>query len=120
MTIAVTSPAAGISIGDAQVAEGDRGSSKMTFTVTRSGPLDRAIRVDYRTLDGTATTGDRDYRSKSGSVRFRAGEASATIDVAVVGDQVPEPDESFSVQLGITDGGTIIDGIGVGTIVNDD
>ncbi|MCB9012245.1 MAG: tandem-95 repeat protein, partial [Actinobacteria bacterium] len=75
VTIAVTSPAAGISIGDAQVAEGDRGSSKMTFTVTRSGPLDRAIRVDYRTLDGTATTGDRDYRSKSGSVRFRAGEA---------------------------------------------
>ena len=48
-------PALGVS--DAQVTEGDAGTTQVDFTVTLSSPSDDPVSVDFTTGDGTATAG---------------------------------------------------------------
>src|SRR5439155_1085583 len=55
-----------ISIDDQSVAEGDAGTSTMTFNVSLSNPSDQTVTVDYTTNDGTATTADADYQIAAG------------------------------------------------------
>jgi hypothetical protein len=109
-----------IAIGDATVnPEGNSGTKNADFTVTLSSPAISTVTVSYGTSDGTATA-PGDYTAGSGTVTFSAGDTSKTISVAVVGDTVPEPNETFSVDLSLPSGATIADGHGVGTIVDDD
>lgn len=54
------------------------------FDVTRDGPTDSALTVNY-TLSGTATNGT-DYSTLSGTVTIPAGSADATIDVNPLDD----------------------------------
>ncbi len=108
-----------VSIGDVRVTEGDNGETLATFTVTRAGGS-AAFSVDFATADGTATAGS-DYVATTGTLNFAAGETSRTITVVVNGDASAEPLETFTVNLGGTTGdAVIVDGEGVGTIVNDD
>ena len=51
---------------------------------------------------------------------FAAGELAKTVTVLVNGDTAAEPNETFYVNLSSPSGGTLADGQGVGTIVNDD
>ncbi len=116
----VTTPTATLSISDATRAEGDSGSSNATFTVTLSPALTETLTVDFATADGTATAGS-DYTTTTGTLTFAAGQTSQTLAVGVLGDNVDEPDETFTVTLGNVQGpATISDGTGVGTIVDDD
>ncbi|HEX8027228.1 MAG TPA: Calx-beta domain-containing protein, partial [Vicinamibacterales bacterium] len=55
------------SIGDVSVAEGNAGTTNMTFTVTRAGGSDGAVTVDFATANGTATVGS-DYAAHSGTL----------------------------------------------------
>jgi hypothetical protein len=114
-------PVAGsVAISDVSVSEGANGTHVETFTVTRTGGS-AAFDVNFATKDGSATTADGDYVAKSGSVHFEAGVNSQTISVVVNGDTKVEANETFNVNLsGVTNGATIADGQGVGTIVNDD
>ncbi len=57
----------------------------------------------------------------SGTLTFAAGPATQTVSVTINGDTAVEPNETFFVNLtSPTNGGTIVDGQGVGTITNDD
>lgn len=116
---AAPSPPA-ISIGDAQVVEGNSGTRLMTFTVTLSHAASKEVRVNYGTLNGTARASDNDYVGASGTLKFAPGETTKTIAVKVKGDKKQEPDEYFHVNLSGAVNGTIGDGVGVGTILNDD
>jgi chitinase len=87
--------------------------------VTRTGTSTGQSAVGYRTVNGTASA-PTDFEAASSSLTFAAGQTSKTITVAVNGDGVVEPDETFSVVLSGPIGATITDGTGVGTIVNDD
>jgi ABC-type oligopeptide transport system substrate-binding subunit len=109
-----------ISIGDAIVAEGDSGSITATFTLSLAEAVPAAypVTVSYATADGTA--GPSDYAPASGTVTFAAGEQTKTIEVNVSGDTLPERTETFHVQLSSPTKGTVVDGRGVGRIVNDD
>jgi len=89
------------------------------FTVSLAGQTGRTVTVDYSTADGTATA-PGDYTSTSGTLSFAPGETAKTITVPVVGDTIDEPDETFSVALSGAVDVTIADGLGVGTIVDDD
>jgi len=118
-------PAAGetVSVGDVTIAEGNAGTTTLTFTVTRSGTAG-AFSIDYATSDGTATAGS-DYLAASGTLTFTAGgPLSQTIDVTINGDTLAEPDETFNLLLGtitnISGTTTLADGIAIGTIANDD
>jgi subtilisin family serine protease len=122
-TIAPSSPppaAPSLSIADASINEGRRGTRSMTFTVSLSAPTSTTVTVAYATADGTATAGS-DYQAKSGTVSIAAGGTSATVKVVVYGDRNPEPNETFTVNLSNPTGGaTIGDGTATGTIINDD
>jgi subtilisin family serine protease/subtilisin-like proprotein convertase family protein len=108
-----------LSIGDVALAEGNSGTTQATFTVRLSNAIDRPVTVHYATADGTATAGN-DYDAPSGTVTFNPGDVSKTVSVAVRGDTVDEPDETFFVNLSDADNATIADGQGVGTILNDE
>jgi ELWxxDGT repeat protein len=111
--------AAHIGIGDAIVTEGDSGSTPAVFTVSLSKAANQTISVSYATVNGTAVAGS-DYQSLSGGLTFSPGVTSVTIAVNVLGDVAGEADEGFSVVLGSPVNVVIGDGIGLGTILNDD
>jgi hypothetical protein len=108
-----------ISVGDATVTEGNAGAASATFAVTLSSPYSEPITVAYATADGSATAGT-DYQAASGTLTFAPGETSKTITVPVVGDRLPEPNETFAVHLSSPTNATIADGQGDGTIVDDE
>ncbi len=101
-----------LSIADAApVPEGGTAS----FVVTLSPASERAVRVSYRTLDGTATAG-LDYTATAGTLRFQPGETTRSITVITVGDELVEGPERFAVELSNSIAATIADGTGTGTI----
>jgi hypothetical protein len=113
-------PAGSVSINDVTISEGNSGTKVATFTVTRSGGT-TAFAVNYLTSDGGATTADSDYVANSGTLNFGAGVNTQTISVTINGDTKFESDEAFFVNLsGATNGASISDGQGIGTITNDD
>ncbi|PKO37566.1 MAG: hypothetical protein CVU33_12485 [Betaproteobacteria bacterium HGW-Betaproteobacteria-6] len=67
---------------------------------------------------GTAATG-ADYSVAAGSLNFAAGVASQTITVAITNDGSFEGPETFNINLSNPVGAVIVDGQGVGTIVDD-
>ncbi|ORB29191.1 chitinase [Mycolicibacterium parafortuitum] len=109
-----------LSVGDAQVLEGNSGSSTIVFTVTLSKPSTETVTVSYSTSNGSATAAGGDYVPAVGTLTFTPGQTSKTVNVAVNGDTVVELDEQFTLTLSSPVNATIADGTGVGTIVNDD
>ena len=108
-----------VSIGDATVSEGSGGTISASFAVTLSAPAPGARVVSYTTADVTATAGS-DYVAATGTITFAAGETQKTLTILVNGDTSEESDETFSVTLAVADGVEILDGQGLGTILNDD
>jgi len=77
--------------------------------------------VNYATSDGTATVADSDYVAASNTLHFGANQNTQTFSVTVNGDTNVEGNETFNVALSnATNGATISDGQGIGTITNDD
>ena len=105
-----------LSINDLVIAEGDRGITNATFTVTRTGIVTGTATVDYLTVDGTATVGS-DYVATIGSLTFAPNETSKTITVGIIGDLIPEYDEVFFINLKNATNATVDKTQGVGTIV---
>jgi hypothetical protein len=113
-------PVPALSINDIKVQEGDSGAAKATFTVSLSFATKQTVTVDYKTGDGTATAGNRDYEADGATLTFAAGATTQTITVAVNGDTAVELDEDFFVRLSGPTNATIAKGQGTCTIVNDD
>ncbi len=105
-----------LSINDLVISEGDRGITNATFTVTRTGIVTDPVTVGYRTVDGTATAGS-DYVATSGTLTFAPNETSKTITVGIIGDLIPEYDETFFINLNNATNATVDKAQGVGTIV---
>jgi hypothetical protein len=113
-------PAGSVSINDVTISEGNSGAKVATFTVTRSGGT-AAFAINFTTSDGGATTSDNDYVANAGTLNFGAGVNTQSISVTINGDTKFESDEAFFVNLsGATNGATISDNLGIGTITNDD
>lgn len=110
-----------LSVNDVSTAEGNSGSTPLSFTVSLSAPSTNEITVDFATSDGTAVA-PADYTAASGMLKFAPGELTKTVAVSVIGDTVPEAGETFYLNLsGATN--AVIDfsrGKGKGTILNDD
>ncbi len=106
-------------ITDTLVTEGNSGTVSALFTVTLSATSGQVVTVHYATADGTAMAG-QDYTAVSGTLTFNPGETQKIITVAVLGDIVVEPDETFKVILSNASHATLADAQGQGTILNDD
>ncbi len=109
----------GITIGNAvTLDEGSSGTKSQTFTVTLSAASTNTVTVDWTTANNTATTAD--YVTASGTLSFAPGETSKLINVLVKGDTTVEPNETYKVVLSKVAYAFIADGLGIGTIRNDD
>jgi probable HAF family extracellular repeat protein len=108
-----------ISIGDTTATEGNTGTVNATFTLTLSSASNSDVTVHYDTANMTAVAGS-DYVAASRDVVIPAGQTSAAFTVQVIGDRLPEPTETFAVNLSAATNATIADGQGVGTIVDDE
>ena len=110
-----------LSVNDVSAAEGNSGTTTLTFTVSLSSPAPAGgVTFDIATADNTATAGS-DYVARNlTSQTITAGSTSYTFDVTVNGDTTFEPDETFFVNVTNVTGATVSDGQGLGTIQNDD
>jgi hypothetical protein len=104
-----------LSINDVSVVEGDSGQKALVFTVSLSKGSKEEVSVGYATADGSAKAGS-DYGAVSGTLTFARGQKSKTIAVPMYGDRAGELDESFTVTLQQAKNARIADGVGVGTI----
>jgi subtilisin family serine protease len=110
----------GLTIYDSATLEGNTGRKNMYFSVALAQPSKSFITIHYATVNGTATSADRDFVAVSGQVSIRPGATSATIAIPILGDRKAESDEMFSIQIVRAFGAVITDGLAVGTIINDD
>lgn len=115
----VALPSAKFSINDVSVVEGAAGTVPAKFTVSLAAPATAAASVNFLTQNGTATA-PADYMGTGGTLFFAVGEQTKDVTVQVKGDLINEPDETFNVLLAGPSGGSIVDGVGVGTIIDDD
>ncbi|MEM1278444.1 MAG: Ig-like domain-containing protein [Cyanobacteria bacterium P01_H01_bin.152] len=106
---------------DADRPEGDSGSTPFTFTVTRTGDLDKTTTVEYLTagLDPGLTIDDF-ATIPNGQVTFAPNETVKTITLNIAGDQNAEADEAFQVELFNPSNAEIDIDTAPGTIRNDD
>jgi Calx-beta domain/FG-GAP-like repeat len=109
-----------VSIDSTSVAEGNTGTTTLTFNVTLSAASDAPVIVNFATNDGSATVAGGDYQSKAGTVTFAPGETSKPITVLVNGDRLGEYDEYMYVSLADADGALIGNGTGYGTIFDNE
>ena len=113
-----------ITATDAHHAEGNIGTTPFTFTVTRSGDLDRSDTATWQVLGGAPGAAASDFAGgvlPTGTVSFAPGETTQVITVLVAGDFKIEGDETFAVKLSAASPSILVtQQIAVGTIVNDD
>jgi len=108
-----------VSIHGARVPEGNSGLTSISLVLTLSAPLSQPVRVSFSTLAGTATEGE-DYERVSGVLEFAPGELTHAIELHIIGDTLPEADETFSVLLSNAVNATIDTPSAVVVIANDD
>ena len=118
--------AATIVIDDPSILEGNVGNRNLVFTVTLNAAVAGDVSLAYSVSSDTAVAGVDYSPVADGTLTFgpTAGSQTRTIAVPIIGDRTVELDETLFVTLsGLTDSGegvTIADGVGVGTISNDD
>ena len=109
----------GLSVADTSAGEWPERATYLQFVVT----LDRAevheVRVDYRTVDGTAAAG-QDYRAVSGTLVFQEGERSKTVWVEVIDDSDQENTEYMTLELSTPGRARLTDGTATGGVDDND
>jgi subtilisin-like proprotein convertase family protein len=101
------------------VRERDLERTNLDFTITLSCPSAFPVRVDFTTVNGTATSAS-DYVTTNGYVVFAPSETTATVSVLVEGDFLDESDETLSLVLSNPQGALLSTNRATGTIINDD
>lgn len=108
-----------VSINNASITEGNRGTKNISFTVSLDAPAFVNCSIQCKTVDVTANAGT-DYRAENVKLAFNPGEVSKTIKISIMGDTKIESDERFQVQLSNPVNLVISNQTGTGTIKNDD
>ena len=78
--------------------EGDRGTTKIWFEASLSGPAGSDVTFHWSTVDDTATAGS-DYVAASSSAIIPAGSLSTMLAVTINGDTSHEADERFDIEV---------------------
>ncbi len=118
-TITSDDPLPALSVTDPVVTEGNSGTKNLNFSVSLAPASGRVVTVEYASLAGTAAPGS-DYQPASGTLTFNPGQTSKTVSIALVGDTVPEPDETVLLNLANPSGAILLKALGTGTIASDD
>jgi hypothetical protein len=116
------------SISDASVTEGNSGTKDLVFDLTMANPpAFGTISVKVQLQEDTsveasrrATLGSDVSTSYIDGYTFSSSIHSRQVKIQVFGDTWPEADERLKVAITYVSSGIIADGVGIGTIVNDD
>ena len=111
-----------LSVGDTTVLEGNSGTTTAPFPVTLSADpgTGRQVAVTVRTSDGTAHAGS-DYTAVATTLTWQQGDPlTKTLAVPVIGDTVPEGNETFHVTLSAPSNAALADPTATGTIVDEE
>ena len=109
-----------LSVDDAQAHENDR---TVAFTVRLNRASDRAVHFHFGTRASNPVSAQPgvDYWPWSGKYHFPPGETESQIMIDLVNDGHDEDPETFKLWVTNADDGVrIVDGVGVGTILNSD
>jgi predicted extracellular nuclease len=111
-----------LTINDVSSGEGNTGTTTFNFTVNLSVPAPAGgVTFNIATQDNTATTANSDYSAKSLAAQtIAAGDTGYAFSVNVNGDNTPESNESFFVNITNVTGANVGNGQGTGTILDDD
>lgn len=112
----VLPPESTLTIADAGVAEGD---ATLAVTIRRKGATLDPVRIDFATADGDATARE-DYWPVSGTLTFEPDDTTQTIMVPILGDDLAEGDETFSIALSNPVNAEVASATATVTIVDDD
>ena len=113
----------GLRVEANKLEEGGIGATpNLQFTVTTVPPSSSTITYQWETSteSGDTAIADTDYSISSGSENIAANAPNGTFSVPLIGDDDPEPDETFTVTISNPSGATILTNSATGTIVNDD
>jgi len=127
LSVSVTASSAAslsLSVNSLSLSEGNAGTTNFGFTVSMTGGVAPVGGISFtaQTADGTANAGT-DYIAVNGPFTIAEGQSSTTVTVQVVGETVPEGNETFSLTISNPSGGATIasgGGTGTGTILNND
>lgn len=108
-----------LTVDTAVVTEPDTGSVNEVFTVRLQPASTSVVTVNYATSGSSADPGS-DFTPTNGTLTIPKNATSATIKVPVLGDDVQENDEQFSLNLSGAVNAAIDDGSAAGIIANDD
>lgn len=78
--------------------EGNSSTTPAAFKIVLNKPSTQTIKVNYATQDGTAKAGT-DYVAATGTITFKPGQVSKNVVVNIIGDNIPERNEKFYLQL---------------------
>ncbi|MDY6805661.1 MAG: Calx-beta domain-containing protein, partial [Cyanobacteriota bacterium] len=106
-----------ISIEDVTVTEGENNNAR--FKISLSETSNKTVKVEYATASDSAEAG-QDYRSRSGTVTFTAGQKTKTVNVPVIDNQELEFEEQFVLNLTNPTNAITSDRQGVATILDND
>ena len=104
-----------VSIGDVTLVEGNGGTRSLLVPVTLSEPRPTDVKVTYVTAPGSATA-PSDFKARSAKVTVRAGMVWGTATIPTLGDDDPEPDETFTTTLADTTDPAVAIGRAIGTV----
>lgn len=108
-----------IMIEDKLIMEGDKSLRAVRFAILLSKMSDKQVSVDFNTEDGTAVAGG-DYLASGFTVLIPPNKRKVYVEIGIIGDQVPESDESFTIRLSNPKNATILKETGTVTIIDDD
>lgn len=107
-------------INNTTAIEGDGGAQNLVFTVQISRTPFSDVTVTVQTTGGTATAGV-DYTATTTVVTILANQATTTFSVPILGDLIPEEDETVIATLSNPVGAVLgAQSTATGTISNDD
>lgn len=110
-SLGIAKASAGFAVADVTVTEGTSGTRVVEVPVTLAAPATKSVQVDFQTVAGSARGGS-DYVTASGTLSFARGQVRQVARVSVIGDRVPEFNESFEVVLQRARGAAIADSRG--------
>lgn len=106
-----------INIKSVQLSRNSASLITFPFYVTLNSASSKEVKVDYKTVDGTANSND--YTQKSGTLIIPANQKSAEIDISVKGDSLRDVDKVFYLELTNPVNAKLSVGEATGTIVCD-
>jgi alpha-tubulin suppressor-like RCC1 family protein len=118
-TIEDDDAAPAVSVAPLRVVEGSTGLTDAVITVSLSEPSGLPVKVELATADGSAVA-PADYTQHAATVTVPAGETSVPVHLALNGDRLVEPEESFTVGLASPSGATLDVATAEVTIVDDE